>query len=335
MSRTAPAGRVAIVIPCYKQAHFLGDAIESALAQRHPASEIVVVDDGSPDDVAGVTARYPQVRYIRQRNQGLSGARNTGIRATSSEFLIFLDADDRLLPWAVERGLSHLQPHPERAFAAGRMHVIDGDGCLSYLWQPYEDVEDYFEQLFIDHCRIYPLTVMYRRSAIEAVGGGFNTALPSAEDWDMDIRLAHRFAFHLYNEPIAEYRRHGRNMSLDDVGMMVSIVRVLRAQRRPLQGRHPRYEAARRTGMRRVRERAGELVIDQVHASLREQDWRGALAGLWLLARWHPHFYVERVGMKTRRLLARLGGPMARSAHTELAELADSPPLVRREVKSP
>lgn len=307
MSRPVPDSRVAIVIPCYKQAHFLGDAIESALTQTHPAAEIIVIDDGSPDDVAGVTARYPGVRYIRQRNQGLSAARNTGIRATSSEYLIFLDSDDRLLPHAVQRGVEHLSARPDCAFTAGRMHVIDRDGCLMWLWQPYQlEAPDFFAQMLIDHCRIYPLTVMYRRSAIEAVGGGFNTSLRSAEDWDMDIRLAQRFGFHLYDEPMAEYRRHGKNMSLNDFVMMTSIVKVLRSQRHLR--RSPRYAAARTQGLRRVQERIGEMLIEQFHTAVHERRFADALDRLAMIAWWHPHFYVERVQIKSRRLLARIQG---------------------------
>lgn len=318
MSRPVPDARVAIVIPCYKQAHFLADAIESALTQSHPASEIVVIDDGSPDDVAGVTSRYPEVRYIRQRNQGLSAARNTGIRNTSSEYLIFLDSDDRLLPHAVERGVEHLSARPDCAFTAGRMHVIDRDGCLMWLWQPYQlEAPDFFAQMLIDHCRIYPLTVMYRRSAIEAVGGGFNTSLRSAEDWDMDIRLAQRFGFHLYDEPIAEYRRHGKNMSLNDITMMTSIVQVLRSQRHLR--RHPRYASARKQGLRRVQERVGEIFIDQFHTAVHERRWGDALDRLATIAWWYPYFYVERVKIKSRRLLARIDGRPRPELEPELA----------------
>jgi glycosyltransferase involved in cell wall biosynthesis len=321
-----PDASVAIVIPCYKQAHFLGDAIESALEQTHPASEILVIDDGSPDDVAGVTARYPSVRYIRQRNQGLSAARNTGIRNTSSEYLIFLDSDDRLLPHAVQRGVEHLSARPGCAFTAGRMHTIDRDGCLMWLWQPYQlEAPDFFAQMLIDHCRIYPLTVMYRRSAIEAVGGGFDTSLRSAEDWDMDIRLAQRFAFHLYDEPIAEYRRHGKNMSSNDIVMMTSIVKVLRSQGHLRRSR--RYAAARKQGLRRVQERVGEIFIDQFHTAVREGRWADAVDRLLTIAWWHPYFYIERVQIRSRRLFARIDG---RSKPELEPELAPEPVVTRR-----
>jgi glycosyltransferase involved in cell wall biosynthesis len=66
---------VSVVIPCYNQAHFLSEAIESVLSQLYPCVEVIVVDDGSPDNTAEVAARYPDVRYLRQDNQGLPAAR--------------------------------------------------------------------------------------------------------------------------------------------------------------------------------------------------------------------------------------------------------------------
>ena len=76
------AALVSVIIPCYKQAGFLPEAIESVLAQTHPETEIVVVDDGSPDNVSEVVARYPRVKCVHQQNQGLAGARNAGFRAS-------------------------------------------------------------------------------------------------------------------------------------------------------------------------------------------------------------------------------------------------------------
>ena len=103
---------VSVVIPCYNQAHFLPEAIKSALAQTHQPVEVVVVDDGSPDNVVDVVASYPGVRCVRQENRGRSQARNAGFRASRGKYVIFLDADDRLTPNAIESHLRCFSEHP-------------------------------------------------------------------------------------------------------------------------------------------------------------------------------------------------------------------------------
>lgn len=92
--------KVSIVIPCYKQAQYLPEAIESALDQTYKDREILVVDDGSPDDTSEVAAKYP-VKLIRQVNKGLASARNAGIIAMRGSWFLPLDADDKLHPDAV------------------------------------------------------------------------------------------------------------------------------------------------------------------------------------------------------------------------------------------
>src|SRR5262249_26693584 len=92
---------VSIIIPCYNQAHYLSDAIDSVRKQTYSHAEIIVVDDGSTDNTSNVAALYKDVKYIKQRNQGLSAARNSGLQQSKGHVLVFLDADDRLLPNAV------------------------------------------------------------------------------------------------------------------------------------------------------------------------------------------------------------------------------------------
>src|SRR5262245_38480777 len=123
-------GAVSVVIPCYNQARFLSDAIESALDQTCPPLEVIVVDDGSTDHTASVAARYHGLKYLRQRNAGAPSARNYGFRESHGEFLLFLDADDRLVPEALAHGLAALRHHNDWVFATGHVRLIAADGTF-------------------------------------------------------------------------------------------------------------------------------------------------------------------------------------------------------------
>src|SRR5829696_17619 len=210
--RQACAGLVSVVIPCYNQAHFLGEAIESVLDQSYPNFEIIVVDDGSPDDTSEVAGRYPEVSLVRQENRGLSGARNAGLARSEGEYVVFLDADDRLLPEALETHLEHLEAHPECAFASGPCRRIAADGSpLPTPLQRHIEGDHYL--VLLHRCYIWPpAVVMFRRAILETVGG-FDTSLCPAEDHEMYLRIARRFPVCRHEKVVAEYRQHGTKAS--------------------------------------------------------------------------------------------------------------------------
>jgi len=118
-----PVDSVAIVIPCYRQKRFLEAAISSALQQTIPPAEVIVVDDGSDEDLSNIADRHG-VRLLRQENRGLAGARNTGLRAAASDRIVFLDADDKLRPEAIAAGLACFREHPGVAFVYGGFEVV-------------------------------------------------------------------------------------------------------------------------------------------------------------------------------------------------------------------
>src|SRR4028118_1383709 len=125
-------GKASVVIPCYNQARFLGEAIESVLSQTYTDFEVIVVDDGSTDDTAEVASSYAaedaRVRLVRQENRGLAGARNRGLAESRGEYVVFLDSDDRLAEEALEVGVRELDAHPECAFVSGHHRPISADG---------------------------------------------------------------------------------------------------------------------------------------------------------------------------------------------------------------
>jgi glycosyltransferase involved in cell wall biosynthesis len=133
---------VSVVIPCHNQGRFLGEAIASAAAQENLVSEIVVVDDGSTDETPAVATRHGSVTYLHQERKGLSEARNSGWRASSGDYVVFLDADDRLLPGAVEAGLEAIGRCPHAAFAFGHYELIDELGAVLPTWRELRVADD-------------------------------------------------------------------------------------------------------------------------------------------------------------------------------------------------
>ena len=111
---------VSVVISCQDHGRFLGEPVESVQRQTLGDVEIIVVDDGSTDDTGAVAAGLAGIHYIRQDHRGLSAARNRGWLATRGRYLVFLDADDRLPPSALEVGVAHARAHPEAAFVSGQ-----------------------------------------------------------------------------------------------------------------------------------------------------------------------------------------------------------------------
>ena len=227
MSKASELAPVTVVIPTYNHARFLGEAIDSVLAQTARPAEIIVVDDGSTDRPDEVVARYPAIRLIRHENRGLAAARNTGWRASSQPFVTFLDADDWLRPRALEVGLSQLERHPTAAFTyAAFANVYWPSGRVSPV--PFSPVpDDAFAALIRDNLVRMHGAVLYRRDCLEAVGG-FAEDLAASEDYEIYLRLAMRFPVTCCAEPVADYRQHDSNMSGNQAFMLAAVLRVMR-----------------------------------------------------------------------------------------------------------
>lgn len=238
-------GLVSIVIPCYNQARFVGGALASAFAQDYPSLQVVLVDDGSTDDLAAALAPYgerPVLELVRQENRGLPAARNRGIEAARGEYLKFLDADDWLAPQALSRQVaafeSGLAADPHLGFvycdlirvrAPGRepadteaadtnpvarmRRVLDGDILPSLL------VGGYFT----------PQTVLIPRRVLDHVGG-FDLELGGTADTELWMRImCEGYTARFVPEALVYYRLHDDNMSLDRAHMRATHRRALEA----------------------------------------------------------------------------------------------------------
>ena len=215
---------VAVIIPTFNYAHFLADAITSVLAQTRPADEIIVVDDGSTDDPAAVVAQFQTVRLIRQKNRGLSAARNTGLWNCKASHIVFLDADDRLLANALEAGLTCIAGHPDCAFVYGGCNFIAENGhSWSHIAQP---INEHASVAFLRHQIDGIMTVLFRRDCLLAVNG-FDETLRTFEDRDIYLRMAQRYPIASHSTIVADYRKHGQAMSNDYVEMLKGGLLVL------------------------------------------------------------------------------------------------------------
>ena len=237
---------VSVIIPCYNQAHFLPEAIESALSQRNHAIEVVVVDDGSPDNIAEAVGRYPRIVFVRQENRGLAEARNSGFRASKGEFVLFLDADDRLTPNAVESHLLCFAEHPQAGFVVGDIDHITLDG--SYAGSPGRwpvlESNHYEELLKVNHVA-NNVAVMFRRSVIERIGG-FNGLYHPAEDYELLLRAARLFPSAHHRNVVACYRRYPASLSRKGATMLRAMNQVMHLQRDTLKGDRRLLKACRR-----------------------------------------------------------------------------------------
>jgi glycosyltransferase involved in cell wall biosynthesis len=226
------AGSVSVVITTYNHAAFLDDAIRSVVYQTVPANEIIVVDDGSTDHPDIVVSGYSHIRLIRQRNQGLSAARNTGLEAAIGDKIIFLDADDRLCQGAIEAGVDCFVRHSEAGFVYGGFHLIDAGGGVTGD-SVCRDVGPDPHITFLQGNQVgMHGTVMYdRRRLLDA--GGFDVTLRRCEDYDIYLRMSRNHAVANHRHIVAEYRRHGMNMSSNSLEMLRSVQRVLARYKPP------------------------------------------------------------------------------------------------------
>lgn len=304
-----PAPLVSVVIPSYvsspSQAELLEETLQTVAGQTCDDYEVIVVDDGSPLDVGAVADRFPATRTLRQANAGSALARNTGIQASRGQFLVFLDADDYLLPPALEAGLRCFAEHPECGFVIGRREEMTYEGEPVPWGIPGMPRETrlYNTLLGFDWYIIPPSSAMFRREAVEQVGG-FRDPW-GADDLDFYLRVARQFPGWCYEEPaVTRYRRYSASSSRDGERMLRSIRIVYERQWPVVQG-DAAAEAAFHRGLAQLTEIFRDCLIENVEDRMRARKWRPALRSALLLARESPRRLATAL---PRGLYAAVGG---------------------------
>ena len=207
---------VAVIIPAFNAAAFMRQAIESAFAQTIRPKSILVIDDGSTDGTPDMCREFGDaIAYVRQENAGVSVARNNGAKQVSAEWLLFLDADDRLLPEAVETLLNGVTPesgvvygqtiHFEERSAQRRVH-----GSARAAGQPpAPSLANFWKSAIAT-----PGAAVIRADVFEKIGG-FDPALNTLADRDLWIKAGAISGFVFAERPVVEKRDHGANMCAD------------------------------------------------------------------------------------------------------------------------
>jgi glycosyltransferase involved in cell wall biosynthesis len=289
---------VSVVIPAYNQSQFLGEAIESALSQTLERVEVIVVDDGSTDDTQRVAGSFAgRVTYIRQSNQGLAGARNTGITAARGGLIQLLDSDDALYPTAVEASWQAAQSNPDAGvFMASWDETDAAGGVIGHVEAP-AIARDAFHALFDPMLVGPPCRYLVRRAELVRAGL-FDRSLRACEDWDMWLRLAAGgVRFVAVPQARVRYRNHPASMSKDPRLMWRSGLRVLdRAV--DAHGSCARCREAKRRGKNTWRE---WCYVSILAPKLHSQPFPRAAAGALLALAHDPKLTRLLIGSLRRR----------------------------------
>lgn len=216
--------KVSVVIPAYKSERTIRRAIDSVLAQSVPAHEIIVVDDGSPDNQAKVIEECygKRVILIRQANGKTANARNTGIKLATGNFVAFLDADDYWEPEKLERQLAVFAQYPEVGLVAGNFYVEEpGEmrGSEGFL-RPAVDLWDRVLHMkgfaaFRVAMAVWTGMTIIRREAL--ADERFVSGLEPAEDRDLWFRIASQHPVFMLNQPLATHVQEPGSISRSSI----------------------------------------------------------------------------------------------------------------------
>jgi glycosyltransferase involved in cell wall biosynthesis len=226
---------VSVVIPAFRAARTIARSVESVLRQTRLPDEILIVDDGSPDDLLAALSRHvDQVTLIRKVNGGAASARNVGIERARGEWIAFLDADDYWEPLRLERQLDVLRFHPQVRMLGARWfdQVCDAPRVRSKVGEA--EAQRYFDSplratgkdIFDIAMLIWTSTVLVHRD--QMLKHRFESGLEPAEDRDMWVRLVSDCTLYLLPEPLATYVQEPGSLSRSnidrDCGNMLRVI---------------------------------------------------------------------------------------------------------------
>ncbi|WOI54050.1 glycosyltransferase family A protein [Parvularcula sp. LCG005] len=282
---------VSVVIPTYNAAWSIGRTLDSILAQRFKAFEIILVDDGSTDDLKDRLLAYadePRLRVVRQANGGLANARNRGISEASAPLVAPIDADDVWHPDFLELAVAALDAEPDAPFAfAASFRMDETDRILSYNERPHTLRHDLVGMIWRNLVGNGSAAV-YRRVLVQEAGGFDETMrsrdLQGAEDYKLILALAAKGTPVFIPRSLVGYRYVRKGMSQ---GNPARQLRAVLAVMDEMQDRHP--EVARRHW------RDGRALMQAIYgvSFLRAKHWGLGLRTLVSAYVGHPLFLLN------------------------------------------
>ena len=210
---TKPA--VSVVIPAYNAMVYLPETLESLWKQTFTDFEVVVVDDGSTDNIRGwaTSQEDPRFRLVSQENRGLAGARNTGIREARADYVAFLDADDLWEPSKLELQMAALLRSPNAALAYTWSALVDAQGTPTGRVFKSNAEGEVWSDLILENFVGCGSTPVVKRCYFDSLGLFDQNLGSSVEDWDMWLRLALHHPFVAVPQPLVGYRQHENSAS--------------------------------------------------------------------------------------------------------------------------
>ncbi len=219
---------VSVITPVFNGEAWLGEALDSALAQSFHSLEVIVVNDGSTDEsLAIATARASndeRIRIIDQANAGLPAARNRALKAARGAYMALLDADDAWLPEHLMLAMQAFERDPDLGLVHANIQHVDAAGAsLDVAVRTWHKDMDAFEVLALRHEHVCCPTAVFSRLALNTVGG-FDPRFTGlgCEDRDLWLRIAARFRIRYLDQVTARYRLHSDSMSADNDRMALA-----------------------------------------------------------------------------------------------------------------
>ena len=203
------APKISVIVPCYNQAQYIEECLQSVIDQRYQNWECIIVNDGSPDHTEDIALTWTQkdnrFKYLKKKNGGLSSARNAGIENATGKYILPLDADDKISPDYVSEAIKIYEGNPETTLVYCKVWLF---GTEDGLWDLPE--YDYFNLLFGNHIFC---SAVFKKNDWMRVSGYDENITEGHEDWDFWLRILNKDSIVIKLSLIGFfYRKKGTSM---------------------------------------------------------------------------------------------------------------------------